>query len=119
MEVPGGAPRELDPRRTAELLGVADRLLQMPPDDLVELEHCSSMLLKPPGETLVKLTPHRHGQPVVGGVPDQQVPEAKRIIALKRRRMRPNQFLAHERREPQLDLGCETPHPAPQPRELG
>ena len=62
------------------------------------------MLLEPVGEALVQLGAGRLRERVVGGVADQQVTEAERVLAGQLRLVGPDQLLAHERGEPRRDL---------------
>ena len=55
------------------------------------------MLFEPVGEALVQLGAGRLRQRVVGGVADQQVAEAERVVARELRRVGPDELLADER----------------------
>src|SRR5512146_135102 len=57
----------------------------------------------------MELGSRRLGHRVVGGIPDQQVPEAERLIARERRRSRVDQLFPHETDELRIDLrrSCE------------
>ncbi len=54
------------------------------------------MLLEPVREALVQVGPGRLRQRVVRGVPDQEVPEAERIVLRQRRGRRPHELLSDE-----------------------
>jgi hypothetical protein len=71
----------------------------MPARDLVQVDDISPVPDEPVGEALVELRPLllRHG--LVGGIADQQVPEAKRVLAGKGRRLRADQLLPNECRK--------------------
>ena len=62
----------------AELAPVAGGLLEVVAEDLVQLDEIGAALLEPVGEALVQLGAGRLRQRVVGGVADQEVPEAER-----------------------------------------
>ena len=126
VQVGGGVARERRVRRRAELAPVAHRLLEVPAGDLVELgQVAGAVLLEPAREPLVQLGAGRLRQAVVGGVADQQVAEAERVVG---RSVRGGGGSAPcgRAREPQLDLGSrdarrralappggETPRPRP------
>ena len=65
----------------AELGRVAVCLLEVVADDLVELDQVLPVLLQPGCESLVQLRARGLGQPFVGGVPDEQMPEAEGVLA--------------------------------------
>ena len=64
-----------------ELDPVAVGPLEVVAEELVELDKAGAVLLQPVGEPLMELRPHRLRQRIVGGVADQQVAEAERILA--------------------------------------
>ena len=74
-------------------------------DDLVQLNEVGSALLDPDGEALVQLRSGRFRQRVVGCVANQQVAEAKGILARELRPVRAQQLLSHEGRERSDELG--------------
>jgi hypothetical protein len=67
-------------RRSREFPAVGDRLLEVVSDDLVQLDE-RAVAVEPIGEALVQFGPEALGKSVVGGVPDQQVAEAERVLA--------------------------------------
>ena len=80
-----------------ELRPVAVRLLEVVAEDLVALHKV--VLREPVRELLVQLRPSRLRKRLVGGVADEQVPEAVTLVLGKRRRHGTDQLLADERRE--------------------
>ena len=70
------------------------RLLEVVADDLLELLVTT---VEPVGEALVEIRALRFRDTVVGGVTDEHVAEAKRVLD---RLVRADQLLAHESREP-------------------
>ena len=60
---------------------VVERLLEVVADDLVQLDQVARRAAQPVGEPLVQVGPGCLGQGVVGGVADQQVAEAERVLA--------------------------------------
>src|SRR5262249_42082336 len=104
-------PGRLEPPRglRAELLqlirrlkpeSAAVRLLEVVADDLLVLEHArTGRTLEPVRETLVEVGARRLGERPVRGVANEEVPEAKRLVAGERRALRPDDVAADERRE--------------------
>ena len=84
-------------RRHPELGAIAARLLQVVAEDLVELDQIAAVLGEPAGEALVQLRPRRLRERVVGGVADQQVPEAEGVLAGKLALVGADELLANER----------------------
>ena len=97
QQVPGCALGDRAVGRQAELPPVAERLLEVPAGDLVQLDQLLSVDLQPAGEGGVQLRPLTFGQCVVGGVADQQVAEPVRLVAVEQRVVGSDQLLAHER----------------------
>ena len=83
----------------ADLPPVADGLFQVPARDLVQLDEIDSVPDEPVGEALVELRPLLFRQGFVGGVADEQVPEAECVLTGKGCRLRADQLLAHECRK--------------------
>ena len=69
------------PSVRTQLPAVARGLLEMEAEDLVELDEVASALLEPVREALVELGPNRFRQPVIRGIADEQVAEAKGVVA--------------------------------------
>ena len=90
---PARAPRF---RLDAELIQVAERLLEVMADDLVELDEIGADLVQPAGEPLVEVRARRLRERVVRRVADEDVPEAERVVAGQLRALRPHELLAHE-----------------------
>jgi hypothetical protein len=63
--------------------------------------------LEPAREALVEVGPLLLGQALVGGVPDQEVPEAERVLAGELGTVRSDQLLADESEQTSLHLGPE------------
>ena len=81
-----------------ELEPIAVGAFEVVADDLVLLdERC--VLVEPVGERLVELGPGPLGERVVGGVADQEVAEAERLLVGVGRLVGPDHLLAHEREE--------------------
>ena len=59
VEVLGGAPREHGLDLASELAPIADRLLEVPAGDLVELGELARVFFQPAGEALVQLGSRR------------------------------------------------------------
>src|SRR5205085_9876629 len=77
-----------------ELLAQPVRLLEVEADDLVE---AAAGLGKPLREALVQLAAQLLRHRLVGGVADEQMPKAKRVVVRERgRAMRPDELLTHE-----------------------
>ena len=74
-------------------------------EDLVQLDEVRAPLLEPGGEALVELGPHRLRKRVVGGIANEEVPEAEAVLAYERRRVRPDQLLPDERGEARRHVG--------------
>ena len=92
----GCTPRELQRSvaRRPELDAVAIGPFEVVADDLVQLDEIGSALGDPDGEALVQLRPGRFRQRVVGCVADQQVAEAKGVLARELRLVRAQQLSA-------------------------
>ena len=69
-------------------------------DQLVQLDELRPVLFDPIGEAAVQLGTRRLGECVVGGVSEQQVVEAKGVLAGKLGLLGADQPLAHERGQP-------------------
>ena len=67
-----------------ELGAVAERLLEVVAEQLVELDELGAVLLEPVGEALVQLCPLRFRQGLVGGVAHEEMAEAERVVAGER-----------------------------------
>jgi hypothetical protein len=65
-------------------------------EDLVQLDQITPVLGQPAGEAFVQLRPRRFRECVVGGVADQQVPEAEGVLAGKLALVGPDELLADE-----------------------
>ena len=76
----------------------------MKAEDLVQLDHVATSLFQPGGEALVQPGSRRFGECVVGGVSEQQVVEAKGVLARKLGLLGADQPLAHERGQPRGHL---------------
>ena len=96
-EMAGGTGGEVGELRIAgvELRAVAVGLLEVVADDLVALDEL--VRREPVGEALVELGPGCLRERLVGGIADQQVPEAERVVAREGRLVGPDELLAHER----------------------
>ena len=88
----------------AQLFQVAARLLEVMPDDLVELDQTLPVLLEPGGEPLVEIRARRLRQRVVRRVADEDVPEAERVVVRERRALGPYELLSHEPEQPRRNL---------------
>ena len=86
-----------------ELGLVASCLLEVEAEDLVHLDEIRAALVQPVGEALVELCADGLGETVVGGIADEQVPEAKRIVTRQLRAVGPDQLLANESRQSRDD----------------
>ncbi len=82
----------------AELVTVPACLLEVVADDLVELDEIGAVALEPRREALVQRGPRGLGQRVVGGVSNEEVPEAEAVLAGDDRGIGRDQLLAHQRR---------------------
>ena len=87
----------------AKLGLVASCLLEMEAEDLVHLDEIRPALVQPVGEALVELCANGLGETVVGGIADEQVPEAKGIVTRQLRAFGPDQLLADESRQSRHD----------------
>jgi hypothetical protein len=67
--------------RLPELRPVATRLLEVVPENFVQLDQVGAMVLQPIGEAAMELGADRLRQGVIGGVADQEVPEAIGVVA--------------------------------------
>src|SRR5215217_6755481 len=82
----------------SELRAVAVRLLEVVTDDLVPFgEMLDADLLEPLGKSPMKLGPKLFRHRLVGGVADEQVTEAERVLARQIRPVGPDQLLPDER----------------------
>jgi hypothetical protein len=89
----------------AELDAIAVRVLEVVPDDLVQLDEAGAVLLEPEGEALVQLRPGRLRQRLVRGIADEQVAEAIGLLVREHRLLRAHEILPHELDEPAVHLG--------------
>src|SRR5207302_4939451 len=99
--------------RQSELRAVAARLLEVMPEDLVDLDELTGTPLEPERELLVEVRACRLGQRVVRGIPDQEMAEAKGVLPRQQRARRTDQLAPDERGEPRADvrlLGIERLH---------
>ena len=87
-----------------ELGAVRECLLEVVAEDLVELHEARRVFLQPGGQALMQICAGRLGERLVCRVADQQVAEAKAVLARDLRSVRPDQLLAHERSEARGDL---------------
>src|SRR5207253_8531608 len=69
----------------AELTSVVEGLLEVVTDDLVELHEVGRMPLEPIGKAFVQFGPCRLRQRLIGGIPDKEVAETKRVITGEQR----------------------------------
>jgi hypothetical protein len=118
LEQPGGsvavAPPERSPAGGCETLAralrerivgfsqlclVADGLLEMVPENLVQLDEIPTALFQPTGDALVQIGPGRLRQRVVGGIANQEVAEAEAVLDREQGLVRTDQLLADERGE--------------------
>ena len=74
-------------------------------DYLVALDEVLPALVQPEGEELVQLGAQRFRERVVGGVSDQQVPEAERVLAEEGRAVGADELLADERQQARSHFG--------------
>ena len=88
----------------AELCAVVVGLFEVVAEDLVALDELGVVVFEPVGEALVQLGPGCLGERVVGGVADQDVAEAERVLAGERGPVGPDQLLAHQRGQPRGHL---------------
>jgi len=72
-------------------------------EDLVKLDEVLPVLLEPGCEPLVEVGPSRFRQGVVGGITDEEVAEAVRVVAGQLSAVGPNELLTDERDEPLVD----------------
>ena len=89
----------------AELHPVAIRLLQVVPDDLVELEELDPVLLEPRRVSLMEVRTSRFGERLVRSVAEEEVAEAEAVVAGDERLVRSNDLLADECGQARSDLG--------------
>ena len=87
-----------------ELVEAACGPLQVVADQLVQLDELRPVLFDPIGEAAVQVGTRRLGECVVGGVSEQQVVEAKGVLAVKLGLLGADQPLAHERGQPRRHL---------------
>ncbi len=93
-----------------ELGAVREGLFEVVAEDLVELDELGPVLLQPGAQALMEIRAGRLGERLVRRVAEQQVAEAKAVLARDLRSVRPDQLLADERGEARGDLrllGCE------------
>ena len=81
-----------------ELSEVASGLLEVVADDLVQLQQLA-VCGEPIGEALVQLGANGLGQRLVGGIPDQQMPETVGVVPGDLGAIGPHELLAHEREQ--------------------
>jgi hypothetical protein len=96
-EVPPGGRGECVVTSEPELGPVAAGLLEVVPDDLVQVDERSPVLLEPGGEASVQLDARRLRESVVCRVADEEVPEPKRVLTRKLRRVGRDELPAHQR----------------------
>ena len=72
-------------------------LLQVEADDLVEFDETGAAFLHPECEAPMQVGPRRLGQGLVGGIPHQQMPESKGVLAGELRGVWPDQPYADQR----------------------
>ena len=90
-------PRLVD---ALDLGAVAERLLEVVAEHLLHLGAAvAGRYDEPVREPLVQLGPDLLRQAVIGGVPDQDVPEAEGVLARERRPLLADQLLAQQRAE--------------------
>ena len=81
----------------SKLLAQPIRLFEMEAEDFVE---AATRVGKPIGEAFVQLASQLLGHRLVGGVANEQMPKAKRVVVGERRRsMWSDELFAHERRQ--------------------
>jgi hypothetical protein len=80
-QAPSRPVRELLGDVEPELAAVADGLLEVVAEDFVELDQLAAVLFDPAGEPFVELGAGRLREGVVGGVADEKVAEAVRVVA--------------------------------------
>ncbi len=106
-EQPRRRARRKLPVDRAELLPEHIRLLEVVAEDLVALEggrrRCA---FQPVGQVLVEPSTHRLGNRRVRGIPDQEMPEAIRLLAGDERVHRPHELVAHEARQMPFDVAA-------------
>src|SRR5262249_19792965 len=85
---------------TTKLGPVTTRLLQVVAEYLVQLERVRPALLEPVRETPMMLGPGRLGLSFVGDVADEEMPEAKAVLARDLRAVRTNQLPADQTSQP-------------------
>ena len=84
----------------AQLAPVAEGLLQMVADDLVQLYQAGAAPFEPPGEPFMKLCPVRFRERLVGGVTDQQVAEPECFLTWEDGTIRAQKILSDQRHQP-------------------
>jgi hypothetical protein len=72
-------------------------------EDFFDLRESCSPLLEPCGESLVKLGPQLLRGSLIGRVTDEDVDEAKRVVAGEERFIRANEVLSGEREKTPRD----------------
>ncbi len=87
-----------------ELGQVQGGLLEVVAEDLVELDEALAVLGEPLREAAMQVGPRRLREPVVGGVADQEVPEAVRVLSRQDRPVRTHELAPDERCEPRRHL---------------
>ena len=112
LESPAGTPRERCVRH-AELSPISRGLLEVVPDDLVQFDEVGTVLVEPVREALVQVGSFGLRQRLVGGVADQEMPEAEAVLARELRTVGAHQLAADQRGEVPRDvrfLGCQGGH---------
>ena len=102
-------------RRLAELAAVADGLLEVVADDLVQLNELL-VGVEPLREALVELSPNALWERVVSRVADQEVAEAKAVVARQLRAVGSDELPPHERSQARRHLSllrCKRLHRTP------
>ena len=84
------------PIRLTQLCAIASGLLEVEAEDLVHLDQIGPALLQPVREALVQLCANRFRQAVVRGIANEEVAEAKGVVAGQLRAIGPDQLLADE-----------------------
>ena len=102
--------------RGAQLDAVAMGLLEVVTEYLVHLDEFRPVPFEPVCKARVKIRPRRLRERLVGGVPDQDMPEAEAVLARDLRPVWANEFAAYEAGQPCRHLrlfGCKRLHGAP------
>src|SRR5690348_11555157 len=89
-----------------QLTAVASRLFEVVADDLVELDQLVPVPIEPARKLRVELCASLLRQRVVGGVTDEQMPKAERMVAGERCGRRMDQLLANEPVQLRFDVRC-------------